>query len=118
ASQWRLQRGAQGTLEGLSLVSCPEVMEPLGEGLVRIAVRAAGLNFRDVLIALGMYPGEALLGSEGAGVVLEVGPGVESLAVDVRVLGMLPGACGPIAVSDHRLLARVPEGWSFARAAF
>ena len=32
-------------------------------------MRAGGLNFRDVLIALGMYPGEATLGSEGAGVV-------------------------------------------------
>jgi acyl transferase domain-containing protein/NADPH:quinone reductase-like Zn-dependent oxidoreductase/NAD(P)-dependent dehydrogenase (short-subunit alcohol dehydrogenase family)/acyl carrier protein len=117
APQWRLERGAQGTLEGLALVPCPEVMEPLGEGLVRIAVRAAGLNFRDVLIALDMYPGEALLGSEGSGVVLEVGPGVESLAVGDRVMGMLPGACGPVAVSDHRLLTRMPERWSFARAA-
>ena len=38
-------------------------------------MRAAGLNFRDVLIALGIYPGEAgPIGSEGAGVVIEVGP--------------------------------------------
>ena len=44
---------------------------------MRVAVRAAGVNFRDVLIALGMYPdGEAVMGSEGAGVVVEVGAGV------------------------------------------
>ena len=35
-----------------------------GAGEVRVGVRAAGLNFRDVLIALGMYPGDAPLGSE------------------------------------------------------
>ena len=91
---------------------------PLGPGQVRVAVRAAGLNFRDVLIALGMYPGEAgLLGSEVAGVVLEVGPGVEALAAGDRVLGLVRGRFGPVAVTDARLLARVPAGWSFAQAA-
>ena len=42
-------------------------------------MRAAGLNFRDVLIALGMYPGEAPLGSEGAGVVSRPAPGSPGL---------------------------------------
>ena len=53
----------------------PEADAPLADGQVRVGVRAAGLNFRDVLIALGMYPGDAPLGSEGAGVVIEVGAG-------------------------------------------
>ena len=44
---------------------------PLESGQVRISVRAAGVNFRDVLIGLGMYPGEAYIGSEIAGVVVE-----------------------------------------------
>ena len=43
---------------------------------MRVAVRAAGLNFRDVLIGLGMYPGGGMMGGEVAGVVLETGPGV------------------------------------------
>lgn len=55
----------RGSLEDLELVGAVEV--PLGVGEVRVAMRAAGLNFRDVLIALGIYPGEAPLGSEGAG---------------------------------------------------
>ena len=37
-----------------------------GPGQVRIAVRAAGVNFRDVLIALGMYPGDAVFGGRRA----------------------------------------------------
>ena len=114
--EWRLQAGGEGTLEGLSLVPAPEVAEPLGRGQVRVGVRAGGLNFRDVLIALDMYPGEASVGSEGAGVVLGLGSGVEGLAVGDRVMGLLSGL-GPVSVADHRLIARVPEGWSFARAA-
>ena len=79
-SAWRLEVVGRGTLENLALVGCPETEEPLGQGMVRVAMRAAGLNFRDVLIALDVYPGEARIGGEGAGVVLEVGPGVSDLA--------------------------------------
>jgi len=115
---WRLAVGADGTLEGLSLPAVPEVFDELAAGQVRVAVRAAGLNFRDVLNALGMYPGETgPLGQEGAGVVTEVGPDVTGLAVGDRVLGMFPGAFGPVAVADARMVVPVPEGWSFAQAA-
>ncbi|GAA0952507.1 SDR family NAD(P)-dependent oxidoreductase [Actinocorallia libanotica] len=89
----------------------------LSEGQVRVAVRASGLNFRDAMLVLGMYPGEADLGTEGAGVVLETGPGVEGLAPGDRVMGLIAGGIGPVAVTDHRLLAPVPDGLSFAQAA-
>ncbi len=114
---WRLDVTAKGTLDHLALVPCPEAAGPLEAGQIRIAVRAAGLNFRDVLIALGVYPGDALLGSEAAGVVTEVGPGVTGLAPGDRVLGLFPGGAGPVAVTDHRLVAPVPAGWSYAQAA-
>ncbi|MBM4791789.1 type I polyketide synthase [Streptomyces sioyaensis] len=115
---WRLDIADKGTLGNLQLAECPDVATELGDGQVRIGVRAAGVNFRDVLNALGMYPGEAgALGSEGAGVVLEVGPGVHDLQPGDRVMGMFFGAFGPLAVADRRLLARIPEGWSFAQAA-
>ncbi|WP_051966421.1 type I polyketide synthase [Kitasatospora mediocidica] len=114
---WHLDVTERGTLENLALLPSPEVLEPLGEGQVRLAVRAAGLNFRDVLIALGMYPGEASFGGEGAGVVLEVGPGVTRLAPGDRVMGLLRDGFGPQALADHRNLVRMPRGWSFAQAA-
>ena len=116
--QWRLMAGAGGTLEELALTPRPEADRALGTREVRVQMRAGGLNFRDVLIALGMYPdGDALIGGEGAGTVLEVGPEVSDLAVGDRVMGLLDGAFGPMAVSDRRLLARIPEGWSLAQAA-
>jgi len=114
---WRLQAARTGTLEGLQLAPAPAVAESLGGGEVRVGVRAAGLNFRDVLIALGVYPGEALMGGEGAGVVLDVGPEVQGLAPGDRVMGLLAGAFGPVAVTDQRLLAPIPPEWSFATAA-
>ena len=116
-SRWHLGCVREGSLDGLELVGSPRAWEPLGWGEVRVGVRAGGLNFRDVLIALGVYPGEGVVGSEGAGVVLEVGEGVSDLVPGDRVMGLMPEAFGPVAVAERELVARVPEGWSFVQAA-
>src|SRR5207247_10673820 len=73
---WRLGIERRGTLENLALVPGADAGEPLAADQVRIAVHAAGLDFRDVLIALGMYAGEAPIGSGAAGAAPEGGPGV------------------------------------------
>ncbi|MGC2374531.1 MAG: SDR family NAD(P)-dependent oxidoreductase, partial [Solirubrobacteraceae bacterium] len=117
SSQWRLDLGEPGTLESLTLVAGAGEDVALEPGQVRVQVRAAGLNFRDVLVALDMYPNRATIGGEGAGVVLEVGSGVEDLAPGDRVMGLLQGAFASTAVTDRRLLVRIPEGWSFGCAA-
>ncbi|TDT97691.1 acyl transferase domain-containing protein [Streptomyces sp. 846.5] len=118
AAAWRLDIEQKGTLEGLALVSSPDAIQELTAGQVRVSVRAAGVNFRDVLNTLGMYPGEARdFGLEGAGVVTEVGLDVVGLAVGDRVMGMFPWAFGPVAVADARTVVRIPAGWSFAQAA-
>jgi acyl transferase domain-containing protein/NADPH:quinone reductase-like Zn-dependent oxidoreductase len=113
--EWHLLPGADGTLESLH-VDAVEVPRP-GPGQVRVSVRAAGVNFRDVLIGLGMYPVPGVMGSEAAGVVVEVGPGVEDLRVGDRVFGFFVGGFVTEAVTDRRLLVRVPRGWSWAQAA-
>ncbi|WP_107421225.1 SDR family NAD(P)-dependent oxidoreductase, partial [Streptomyces angustmyceticus] len=115
---WCLQNADEGTLESLRLVRRPEAWDELEPGQVRIAVRAAGVNFRDVLNALGTYPGDAgALGLEGAGVVTGTGPGVPVTTPGDRVMGVFPYAFGSVAVADERMIVRVPEGWSFAQAA-
>ncbi len=84
---------------------------------MRIGVRAAGVNFRDVVLTLGMLPpDQETLGSEGAGVVLDVGAGVTGFAPGDRVAGLFPAAFGPVAVADHRMITPMPAGWSFAQA--
>ncbi|UYM22901.1 zinc-binding dehydrogenase [Streptomyces albus] len=80
-------------------------------------MRAAYLNFRDVLIALDMYPGDATLGSEAAGVITEVGSAVTGLAPGERVMGVMPDSFGSAVVADSGLIARIPESWSFTDAA-
>ncbi|MBL1121046.1 SDR family NAD(P)-dependent oxidoreductase, partial [Streptomyces sp. 110] len=114
---WQLGTRGPGTLEGLALLPSPKALAPLPLGHVRIETRAAGLNFRDVLMALGMYPGEISIGNEGAGVVTEVGPGVTRFAPGDRVMGLFEGAGGPIAVADCLTLVHMPQGWSFEQAA-
>ncbi|WP_026411166.1 type I polyketide synthase [Actinomadura oligospora] len=114
---WRLTAEGATTLEDVSVVPCPEVLEPLKEGQVRVEVHAAGVNFRDVLIALGMVPGFGGIGGEGAGVVVEVGPEVAGFAVGDRVMGLFPGAFGPVAIADARSLVRMPDGWGWQDAA-
>ncbi|MET8183756.1 SDR family NAD(P)-dependent oxidoreductase, partial [Streptomyces sp. NPDC005336] len=117
-SAWRLGVEGAATVDSVRPVACPEVWEPLDAGQVRIEVHAAGVNFRDALIVVGMYPGDAVFGgSEGAGVVREVGPRVTGLAVGDRVMGLFEGAFGPVAVADARTVVPIPAGWSFRQAA-
>jgi acyl transferase domain-containing protein/acyl carrier protein len=115
---WRIGVPATASLSDLAMEPAPEVDAPLAAGQVRIAVRAAGLNFRDVLNALGMYPGEAgLLGGEVAGVIIEVADDVTGVAVGDAVMGMVSGAFGPTVLADRRLITPIPEDWSYTQAA-
>ncbi|WP_423203139.1 type I polyketide synthase [Krasilnikovia cinnamomea] len=115
---WRLATTAKGSLDALTLAPCPEVLEPLTGTQIRVAVHAAGLNFRDVLNALGMYPGDAgMFGAEAAGVVTATGPDVTGLAPGDRVMGMMFGGFGPTVVAEQRQVTRIPDGWSWEQAA-
>ncbi|WP_051767899.1 type I polyketide synthase [Amycolatopsis vancoresmycina] len=117
---WRLESTGDGTLESLRPVPSPEGLRPLEDGEIRVEVRAAGVNFRDVLVSLGMVPGQEGLGGEFAGIVTETGPGVSGLRAGTRVMGILDGAAGgfgPVVVTDERLVTEMPSGWSFEVAA-
>ncbi|MFE9466670.1 SDR family NAD(P)-dependent oxidoreductase [Streptomyces virginiae] len=120
---WHLDYVAKGTFANLALKPWPEAAAPLEEGQVRVRMRVAGLNFRDVLLSLGVIPasvdghaGGSGQGGEGAGTVLEVGPGVTDLKPGDRVMGLFYGI-GPTSVTDRRFVSRIPEGWSFRQAA-
>ncbi|ADI03771.1 type I modular polyketide synthase [Streptomyces bingchenggensis BCW-1] len=115
---WRLDSGQRDRLDNLALQTAPEAARPLAAGEVRLSVHAAGLNFRDVLSALGMYPGEAApMGGEAAGVVVETGPEVTGLRVGDRVMGLVAGSFTPRIAVDQRALVKVPDEWSLEDAA-
>lgn len=90
-----------------------------GEALVRIA--AAGVNFIDVQHRSGRYKLPSLPftpGSEAAGTVEAVGPGVDEVAVGDRVAyAMVVGAYADYAIVPAKQLVAVPEGVSFESAA-
>ncbi|WP_460072576.1 SDR family NAD(P)-dependent oxidoreductase [Streptomyces sp. YKOK-I1] len=114
---WRLDTTGGGGLDDLALLPAPEAEAPLAPGQIRIAVRAAGVNFYDTAAALGLIAVQHDSGAEAAGVVTETGPGVDGFAVGDRVAALTEKAFGPLVVADRRMTARIPGTWSFAEAA-
>ncbi|HWH94448.1 MAG TPA: SDR family NAD(P)-dependent oxidoreductase [Baekduia sp.] len=116
---WCVSVQTPGTLEGLRVARHPRAGERLAADEVRVAIHAAGINFRDVGVTLGLLDGgpDMQIGYEGAGIVTEVGAAVADLAPGDRVMGLIPHAFGPVATADRRHLAKVPDGWSSAQAA-
>jgi phthiocerol/phenolphthiocerol synthesis type-I polyketide synthase C len=96
-----------------------------GRGEIVIDVRAAGLNFRDVMAAAGALPEEALLdgfagaalGLECAGVVCAVGDGVTNMAIGDRVMGFAPAALASQVVTRADAVVAIPDDLDFAAAA-
>jgi myxalamid-type polyketide synthase MxaB len=97
----------------------PSVAQRPRAGEVRIRVVAAGINFRDVLRALGMLPdlGDAPPGSECAGIVLEAGEGVTGFQPGDEVLALAEGAMQTSMTIRQELLFPKPANLDFAHAA-
>src|SRR6185295_8584697 len=84
------------------------------EGQVRIRVKAAGINFADLMARVGLYPDApklpCVVGYEVSGVVDQVGEGVSKLAVGDRVFGMPRfGGYTDTLVIDAAQAFRMPE---------
>jgi NADPH:quinone reductase-like Zn-dependent oxidoreductase/acyl carrier protein len=105
----RLQSLNPGTLEGLQIV--PQTPELPGPHEVQIRVAAAGLNFRDVLGALNLYPGDpGPPGCEFAGEVIEIGEHVHRFTRGDQVVGLGMGTFASVVNTDERLLVKRPPG--------
>jgi acyl transferase domain-containing protein/NADPH:quinone reductase-like Zn-dependent oxidoreductase/acyl carrier protein len=113
---FELRAAGSGTLDRLRLVPVP-LPEP-GPGEVRLRVQCTGLNFRDVLNALGLYPGEpGPLGGECAGVVTALGEGVTGLEIGQPVLAIAPGSFRREAVTRACLALPLPKGMTCEQGA-
>jgi mycoketide-CoA synthase len=110
---WRLGLSSAGTLENLVLERVPNAAAPLEPGQVRVAVGAIGANFRDVMIALGLYPDDnAVIGVDASGIIIETNPAGGRFAVGDAVMGLFPDGTATVASADERLLFKIPSGWS------
>ena len=116
----RLQIRTPGDLESMELVACDRV--PPGPGQIEVAVSASNINFADVLVAFGRYHAfegrQQQLGTDFAGVVTAVGPGVTDHKVGDRVGGLCGDGCwGTFITCDARLAVTLPAGLSDDQAA-
>ncbi|KAF4538109.1 Polyketide synthase [Lasiodiplodia theobromae] len=93
---------------------------PLAPDEIELHIHATGINFKDIVIAMGQLPNPsptASLGIEAAGVVSRVGSAVTSLAVGDRVAAMPDGAYGTHTRCKASSAARIPADMSFEHAA-
>jgi NADPH:quinone reductase len=108
-------------LGGPEVLELVEIEQPQpGPGQVRVEVAATGVNFIDVYHRTGLYPKPLpfVPGDEGAGKVVAVGPGVDTVKVGDRVASTnLQGAYAQYAVAHADRVVPVPEGVSDELAA-
>jgi myxalamid-type polyketide synthase MxaB len=123
---FRLQLKNLGVLDDLEIG--PLVRRGPGPGEVEIGVRAAGLNFRDVLRALGMFRqyeesiglgsvGPSTFGFECSGTVTAIGEGVRDFAVGDDVLAVATGSLSSHVTLPARYLCHKPASMTFDEAA-
>ncbi|WP_144107295.1 type I polyketide synthase [Paraburkholderia sp. BCC1886] len=115
--------GMPGSLRNLEWFALPE--RELRSGEVEIAPAATGLNFRDVMYAMGLLSDEAVesgfagatIGMELSGRIVRVGPDVKGWAPGDAVLGFAPASFATRVVTRATAIARKPEPMSFEEAA-
>jgi NADPH2:quinone reductase len=106
-----IQVRAHGGPEVLELVDLPDPRPGPGEASVRI--EAAGINFVEVYQRKGQYRMSLpfTLGTEGAGVVVSVGDGVDGVRIGDRVVSQgFRGSYAELAVAPVDRLVRIPDG--------
>lgn len=99
--------------------------QPLADSDVEARVTATGLNFRDVMLTMGLLPDDAVengfagpnLGLEFAGFITHVGKGVQNLHIGDRVAGFASACFASHVATPAYTVARIPESWSDEAAA-
>jgi Zn-dependent alcohol dehydrogenase len=119
ALAFRLQFETPGALTNLSINQTPRQSPAADE--IEVQVKAGGINFRDVMKTLGVYPGNprdlTWLGDDFAGTVLSVGANVQNFKPGDAVLGMAPYAFRSHLSVHHRAVFKKPAGMTFEEAA-
>ncbi|ETS81066.1 hypothetical protein PFICI_06068 [Pestalotiopsis fici W106-1] len=109
----KMTMGTTGALDTLFFQD--EEVYSLGKHEIEIRVEATGMNFKDVVIAMGQLP-SPYIGIECAGTVSRIGSAVERLAVGDRVCAMSEGAYSTFARCPATSAAKIPADMSFAAA--
>ncbi|KAL6903104.1 polyketide synthase [Trichoderma evansii] len=91
---------------------------PLQDDQVEIEPRAVGMNFKDVLVAMGIVEGyKPGLGIECSGIIRKIGSSVKGLLPGDRVMAIGHGCFTTNFISDASLAVKIPDNLSFEEAA-
>lgn len=113
---YSLELHSKGTLDGVAYAPSERVAP--GPGQVEIEVLASGVNFRDVLNCLDMYPGPAgALGNECSGRIVALGDGVSDLAIGDLVCCIANATYSSHVVAEQNLTFKLPSTLGIAQAA-
>jgi acyl transferase domain-containing protein/acyl-CoA synthetase (AMP-forming)/AMP-acid ligase II/acyl carrier protein len=116
AESFRLDISRPGNVDNLILRGSSRSAPRPGE--VEIRVNSAGLNFRDVMNAAGVYPGGPIpFGAECAGTVTAIGEGVTHFQPGDAVIAVASGSLGAFVTADARAVVPKPAALTFGQAA-
>lgn len=137
-----IQLKAPGGLDNIIVSDIDDPGRP-GKGEIRVAVKASSLNFHDLIVATGQFPTEdgRILLSDGAGIVEEVGEGVEAFKAGEHVVSTffpnwlagkpvpavggfahtpgdgVDGMASEYVVRSENAFTHAPKGWSHTESA-
>ena len=105
-----------GLLNTMCFVDDTDLLLPLGPSEVLVMVKATGVNFKDIMVAMGQLP-EKVLGQECSGIVQGLGSNVHGLKDGDRVCCLVGGAYKTHVRCHISAVSKIPDNYSFARAA-
>ncbi len=105
-----------GMLGSLYFASRSSSKVPLADDELEIAVMASGLNFRDVMVAMGAIP-DTTMGFEASGVITAIGSAVKRFKVGDSVCTLGHGAHSSLFCNKEAFTQSIPNGMSFDTAA-
>ena len=110
----RLQCERLGTIDSLCYSEVDSAELPLPDGCVEVEIAAAGLNFKDIAITMGIIPeNQNLLGLEGAGIIRRVGKSASQFSIGQRVLVFEKGTFGNRIIATTERTFGIPDDMTF-----
>lgn len=108
-----------GTIDSLHYSERSSCPLPIKDGYVEVEIYAAGVNFKDLAITLGIVTSNDpfILGGEAAGIVTRIGSGVDKFTPGQRVVAMFPGSFGNRIQVPWQVAHAIPDTLSFDEAA-
>ncbi|MCG8492602.1 MAG: SDR family NAD(P)-dependent oxidoreductase [Sneathiellales bacterium] len=122
-SRFTLNFSQPGALENLQWYPTEE--SSLQSEQIEIEMKATGLNFRDVMWAMGILKDEAVengfagpsLGMEGAGIITRTGTDVQDFKPGDRVMCFAPRCFADYVVTNTTAVAKIPDNMAYSEAA-